>query len=368
VRIASFNVESLFDRALAMSGPTWATGRVVLQQQAEVNDLLGEEAYTPAIKQRLVTLLIDLGLAPSDDGPFVTLRQDRGELLRRAGGSITITASGRDDWIGWLDLKTGPVDEVATQNTARVLVDLGADVQAVVEAESRIALRDFSDVLLAQVGGTPFDHVMLIDGNDLRGIDVGILTRTGFDITGIRSHVDDVDDAGPVFSRDCPEYTIATPGGAEIMVLVNHLKSQGYGRRAVNDARRRRQAVRVAQVYARLVAEGHANVVVCGDFNDPPDSAALAPLLADTDLRDVSVHPSFDDGGRPGTFGTCTARHKFDDILLSPALFARVQGGGIFRRGAWGGARGTLWEHYPTVANAEQAASDHCAIWADLDL
>jgi endonuclease/exonuclease/phosphatase family metal-dependent hydrolase len=107
---------------------------------------------------------------------------------------------------------------------------------------------------------------------------------------------------------------------------------------------------------------------VCGDFNDYPAAAPLQPLLAATDLRDVSSHPSFADGGRPGTFDTCTATQKFDYILLSPALFQRLTGGGIFRCGAWGGTNGTLWTHYPSMTKPVQAASDHAAIYADLNL
>ena len=56
MRIASFNVESLFDRPKAMNLPTWADGRQALEQQAEVNVLLGEVTYTPAIKAQIVTL------------------------------------------------------------------------------------------------------------------------------------------------------------------------------------------------------------------------------------------------------------------------------------------------------------------------
>ena len=67
---------------------------------------------------------------------------------------------------------------------------------------------------------------MVIDGNDDRGIDVGLLTKPGFPIAGIRSHVDDTDTTGTIFSRDCPEYRIALPGGGQLTVLVNHFKSK----------------------------------------------------------------------------------------------------------------------------------------------
>lgn len=54
---------------------------------------------------------------------------------------------------------------------------------------------------------------MLIDGNDDRGIDVGIMLKEEYRIVRMLSHVDDKDDEGIVFSRDCAEYEIKTPQG-----------------------------------------------------------------------------------------------------------------------------------------------------------
>jgi hypothetical protein len=74
-----------------------------------------------------------------------------------------------------------------------------------------------------------YRHVMLVDGNDDRGINVGIMTTTGYDIQNIRSHVDDEDGDGEVFSRDCADYQIKIPGATNLHVLVNHFKSQSGG-------------------------------------------------------------------------------------------------------------------------------------------
>jgi hypothetical protein len=52
----------------------------------------------------------------------------------------------------------------------------------VVEAEGRMALKQFSDQVLAEVGGRPYERVMVIDGNDDRGIDVALMTRAGYEI------------------------------------------------------------------------------------------------------------------------------------------------------------------------------------------
>ena len=82
----------------------------------------------------------------------------------------------------------------------------------------------------------------------------------------------------------------------------------------------------------------------------------------------MSTHPTFVDDGRPGTFGNGTKAEKIDYILLAPALFAKVQKAGVFRKGVWGGKNGTLWDIYPEMTAPIHAASDHAAIWVDLNL
>jgi hypothetical protein len=47
---------------------------------------------------------------------------------------------------------------------------------------------------------------------------------------------------------------------------------------------------------------------------------------------------------------------------------AVMKTGSIFRLGAWGGKNGTLWDHDPSLKSKVLAASDHCAIYADLNL
>jgi endonuclease/exonuclease/phosphatase family metal-dependent hydrolase len=370
VRLAAYNVENLFDRAKALNLGTWEEGRPVLEAFAELNALLGEIDYTETRKRRIVELMVELGLERSDTGPFVILRRNRGGLLRRPrAGGIEITAAGRADWVGSLELRDEPVDEHAMRNTARVMIDVGADVLGVVEAESRPVLASFNAEILKALGGTPFRHVMVIDGNDERGIDVGLVTREGFPIGPMRSHVDDPLPSGqPVFSRDCPEFTVVTPSGGRLLLMVNHLKSKGFGSTALSNARRRAQAERVKAIYEARIAEGERFVAVVGDLNDTPASGPLAPLLAGTDLKDAFTHPAFDDGGFPGTFGLCNASNKIDYLLLSPDLFALVQAGGVFRRGMWPGTRPRRWEAYAELTRPEEAASDHAAVWVDLDL
>ncbi len=376
MRIASFNVESLFDRAKALNTESWAEGRPVLEAYAEADTLLNEPVYAPEIRTRLVALLIDLGLKKEDQprGGFALLRQNRGHLVKRTkvgnDTKLEIVADGREDWIGWIELTKEPTDELATEHTAMVMRDVNADVLGVVEADNRTALQLFSELLLKKVNGKPYEHVMLIDGNDDRGIDVGILTGKGYDILSVTSHIDDTLSGKRIFSRDCPVYTIKTKKGNRLVVLVNHLKSKGYGPPKVSSDLREKQARKVASIYRELVNAGETNIVVLGDFNDFPGSPPLEPLLANTNLKDISRHPSFTSDGLEGTFGRGNPKEKFDYLLLSPVIFAKVTGGAVFRKGVWGENKNPpkKWQIYPTITKAVHAASDHAAVYADIDI
>lgn len=321
-----------------------------------------------------------------NEGPLARLRKIRGQIFRRpAAGGVEVVADGRADWIGWVEHKTAPVNETAILNTGRVIRDVDADILAVVEAEDRVSLEMFTSFVFDQVNDElpagqrpdPYRSVMLIDGNDQRGIDVGIMTKEGFEIGLIESHIDDLRANGtPVFSRDCPEYAVTTPDGEVIWVLPNHFKSKFGGNNAATIAKRRDQAVRTAEIYETLRSIGEDLVVVLGDLNDTPDSAPLQPLLADTDLTDVSEHPNFTEfefvpasatNRGIGTFGLGNDSNKIDYLLLSPALFGRVTLGGIFRKGAWPGVQPPRWEVYPQLTREVHVASDHHVIWADID-
>ncbi len=387
MKIAAFNVENLFDRAAALGADNPDTRRDVLDAHAELNKLFENLAYAPADKARMLELMTLLGLIGSDEGldkdaplrDFVRIRKTRGQLIRRPRDATqprTIVADGRGDWVGWAELKTEPVDEQAMLNTARVIADLAPDILAVVEAESRPVLKKFHEILSARLNVPPhFAHIMVIDGNDDRGIDVGLGTAADFPIGAVTSHVDLMMTATePVFSRDCPDYTVTTPSGAVLHVLPNHFKSKFGGNDDTVRKKRLAQANATADIYRALRAAGQDNVVILGDLNDTPDSAELAPLLAGTDMKDVSAHPAFtefqyraDTGGRGiGTFDTGRDNLKIDYILLSPALFAKVTRGGIFRKGAW--TASDRWDMYPTLTREVHAASDHHAIWAEIDI
>ena len=370
MKIAAYNVENLFDRAKAFNEDS-AEAQQVIKQEAELNALFQKPEYSASNKERILELMEALGILKSDKGKFVILRRIRGQFIKRPrSGSPEIVADGRASWVGWVEHKTAHVNETAIMNTGRVICDVDADIVAVIEAEHRVALKQFSDFVLAKIGGKPYPHVMLIDGNDDRGIDVGLMTKSGYNIGTMRSHVHDLDPNNrTIFSRDCPEYCVETPSGENVWILPSHFKSKFGGNNAASRKKRRGQATRTAEIYHRLISDGHENVIVLGDLNDTPESDELRPLLNDTDLKDISDHPTFDTGEYQGkgTFGLGNDNNKIDYLLLSPALFDRVTACGLFRKGAWPGKSPKRWTVYDELKEEIHVASDHHVVWCEVN-
>lgn len=380
-RIASFNVENLFARPKAFRTPGWTTGRPVLAAYKEVNELFQQGTYSAADKRRIRELLVRLDIyALNEHGAarrkytsspkWAWLRKNRGSFDREprdATVDVEIIADGRDSWIGWVELAVEPTDETTIRMTARVIEDVDADIVGVVEAEDRPSLVRFNEELL---GGT-YEHVMLVDGNDDRGIDVGLMTKRNHPIHWIQSHVDARDSNGEIFSRDCPVYEVETASGEFVYILLNHFKSQSGG----GHEKRRRQALRVRKIAEDLIDQD-AFVVVMGDLNEGPategsQAESLRRLFQyGSPLVDCYSLDGFDLGGRPGTYGSCGIRNRLDYILISENLTDYFLEGGIFRKGLWGKrkSRPDKWDTYPEMQSSDDQASDHAAVWIELDL
>jgi endonuclease/exonuclease/phosphatase family metal-dependent hydrolase len=396
MRLATFNVENLFARARALSTDTWDEGRPALAAFEAFHRVAAKPTYSDADKEALLDALETLRiLIRTAEGrrlnpnqfadAWALLRENRGDFLVAPDDrEPRIAARGRGDWIGWVELITDPVDELATRMTARVIGDLAADVLCVVEAEDRPSLVRFNDELL----GGRYRHSLLVDGNDLRGIDVGLYCTDAVRPLWVRTHVDVPDpvDAGRrLFSRDCPVHHLRLPGGEDLYLLLNHLKSQSFSS-GDPDPLRSRQSAQVRAIYDDLRAGGARLVAVLGDLNkgpardDPSHHPTLEPLLGPgSPLVDAYRHPSFRqlfdpkdvDRERPGSFQSCSLANRLDYILLSPELAERVTDGGVFRKGLWGNPSNVnpprLWSIYPEITASRHAASDHGAVWVDLD-
>ncbi|MBI4513643.1 MAG: endonuclease/exonuclease/phosphatase family protein [Gemmatimonadetes bacterium] len=344
---------------------TWADGREVLTDVARLNELLSRKEYKGATKTAIKKLLdkYEFWNRKKTNRPF-DIREVREKLFKVPKGkkAVEIVAKGRGDWVGWVELRRDEISSGAVVNTGRVIDAVGPQLLCMIEVDDRIALDRFNTLILDQEFGRSYEYNMLVDGNDPRRIDIGLLSQ--HEIVCVRSHIHDRDGGpDPIFSRDCPEFEIRLPGGETLWLLGNHFKSKGYGDPKASNARRRRQAEKVAEIYHEARKRSD-HVVVAGDLNDFPTSWPLQPLVAGTDLKDVMSHPSYT--GLPGTFGTGKSpNQKLDYILLSPVLFAKVQRVGVERRGVYAPK---THPSFPEVTSAQTSASDHACVWVDLDL
>lgn len=266
MRIASYNVENLFSRVKAMNGNDPAKTSEVLADVAVLQAVIEHPIYSHADKARMLAILRK-HKATGSGGPFF-LQETRRRLY--SGGKIV--ADGRGDWIGSIEWCRDLIQAPAIENTGRIINELKADLLCLVEVESRPVLRRFNETQLKEA---PYPHAMLIDGNDERGIDVGMLSRRP--LLGLRSHMDDLEPA---------QCEIDVPGTHHLWVLVNHSKSRGYESKKANDARRRRQAETVATILRQFDLRKQF-VIVAGDFNKLPSSDSLAPLLKLAGLRNA---------------------------------------------------------------------------------
>ena len=370
LRVATFNANNLFSRAKVFQLPGFSKqASKILDDIHELSTLLETDSYKGATGARIKKLLerYEFHKKPAEERWF-DVNQVRNKLfsIPKDKSGVNIVAAGRKSWVGWVELTREVPHEASIQNTGKVIQALKAHVICMVEIENRTALTRFDQEILDGLKAG-FGHTMLIDGNDARGIDVGLLSQ--FPIRSIRSHVDDTFTAKhgkkeKVFSRDCAEYEVALPDGRSLWVLCNHFKSKGYGSQAANDEKRRQQARRVRDIVNRFDLTKDF-VVVAGDLNDTPESMPLQDLFQTPHLHDVLDNLP---AGEPRwTYGG--GKDQIDYLLVSDPLGQRLSKVGIERHGLFSKNNfGGKFPHFPEVIGTTTQASDHAAVWADFDV
>lgn len=360
-RIASFNVENLFSRAKILNLFNHDTINDKLAKVDEFNKLIYKTSnFTAAQKSRILELYGDLK-------DYIVVRENRGKLFN--GKKTKVTAKSGKDWDGEIEFRRAKFSDVGRENTARVIRSVKADVACIVEAEDRPTLKAFDADLL----NYRFKYEMLLDGNDRRGIDVGIYSR--FPLGEIYTHMFDKKGNSTVFSRDCPEYEVLLPNGKSLFVLCNHLKSKGYDFSGTANARRKMQAKAVAEILKKYDLTSDW-VVVAGDMNDTPKSDPLKPLMDVPDLFDVLKLQFGDDSSKRWTYEYKGKFDQIDYVLVSKALKSKFKKAGVERRGIHDLENLTqstngqipVEKEFDTVTHWTDAASDHGAVWAEFKL
>ena len=356
VRVASFNLNNLFDRFNFFAS---------LPRRANVT-----ATYEWRLDRRLD--IVESGIPNFEPG-------DRDTEIVEGGGPVRVQ-------VGSYGKIVAPKKEQHLRALLQRTDHLNADVLAVQEVENMTALREFNSLLDAE-----YPYLCLFEGNDPRMIDVGLLSR--FPIRRGISHRWFPDDKRPgefLFSRDLLAVEILD--SAHLLTLftiwIGHFKSKFVDPKITdlveikeaqeeNDDRRLRQANATFELIAKYHDTKTDRFIVCGDLNDDPGSGPLEPLFNnELGLIDVLGDDPFIDYERPdGTnprigssedvppndnwthryrvSGGSDTYGRLDHIFVSRALSDKVDSSGIQRRTHWG---------------LDQAGSDHDPVFVDINL
>lgn len=218
------------------------------------------------------------------------------------------------------DETTPPKPQPELEALARSIRTLNADVLALAEVENRGVLQQFVDLYLSDMNY----QAVLLEGNDMRGIDVAVLSRLPVGPVTSHRHLrfPDTDGRPTHFQRDLLQVRIEPPDGAPFDLFVVHLKSKGGEDDGGLEIRLPEARQIRAILDARLNADPDAAFLIAGDFNDTIDSRPLQALIGSgptalaTFINDLPFESRV-------TYNRPPHRSMIDFILASPAMARR---------------------------------------------
>lgn len=258
-------------------------------------------------------------------------------------------------------------EEEDKEITAGAIGAIDADVLALQEIENLDVLKRFNTRYL----DGKYRYKLLVDGNDPRRIDVGVLSRYPF--AAIRTHqfLRTPDGSAWVFSRDCLEVDVELDSGTRLPVFVNHFKSMIGGRDATMD-RRKLQSQTMKKILEDRFGPsvGEHKFVVLGDLNDYIPSPGLEPLLDPPWLEDVVRERMDAENAWSHYYNGGGDYRQLDYILLSQSL-AHANPNAvpvIERRGLPLRAVRAGPDRFAGVGQDKPKASDHCPVAIDIEV
>lgn len=203
--------------------------------------------------------------------------------------------------------------------TAKTIRAVKADIVGLQEVENLDTLKKFNRDHLKS---GKFKYQMVIDGNDNRYIDVGLLSNIPID--AIRTHQFVRTGRSKTFARDCLEAHFNI-NGKPLAVFVNHFTSMMRGR-SKSKYRRVGQSEAVLQILKDRFGSnfGKENFVILGDLNDymvagKENESGIQALLESNQMVNVVDRLAADDRWTHYYKGD-KSYHQLDYLLVSSAL------------------------------------------------
>jgi hypothetical protein len=92
--------------------------RTSITDFALLSDLIQKQQYSQNDKDKMLEIMKKRhrGLLTKGETKHIRLNEIRGRLLKKLrNGSVEIGVNGRDDWIGWFELKRETIKEAAIE-------------------------------------------------------------------------------------------------------------------------------------------------------------------------------------------------------------------------------------------------------------
>ncbi len=233
------------------------------------------------------------------------------------------------------------------ERLAETIRRVDADVLALQEVESRGYLQRFVSALIPDLG---YRHVVLIEGNDYRGIDVAVLSRLPVGPVTSYRHLRFPDGEGrPIlFRRDLLRARIEPPGVEPFDVFVIHLKSKSGGDTPESLALRTGEAGQIRKVFDEvLAANPEARFLLCGDYNDTLESEPVQAIIGTGPGR-LGCFAEELEPDQHVSYNREPHRTMIDFILASPTMAK------LYRKGSYAILQGSVStlgsDHNPVVA------------------
>ncbi|MBD0777745.1 hypothetical protein HPE56_08065 [Maribacter sp. ANRC-HE7] len=370
MKIATFNIQNLFHRDKSLIEKPF--GKCLTAWIQELDMLIRKPDNTMSEQDRIRDLSFLVGFEKTNPRPYAVLRRKSGFLyMKGIHHSMETRAGHLTNWNGWIEVQTKPIPPTATDNKARIIADVNADILLLQEVEDRGSLEEFNQKVLPNFDCKPYEQTFVIQSNAMKGLEMAILLREGYSLQTIKTHL--IGGYSDLF-QNLLEYEISTPTSKKIYVLATYLARQNDDIK-IADTIRKSQVKNIAKIYKTLLAQGKSNVIIAGTFNTPSYCDSLSPLFQNTGIKDITKHFSFEvatDEGDDATYFRLGAYRmgvnikQKDYLLFSPALFEIMQDSGLNRKAMWPNKK-PLWSIYKTVTSKNNAASEHPILWGKIN-
>ena len=164
--------------------------------------------------------------------------------------------------------------QLKLENLAEIINDISPDLIGLAEVENIGTLNSLSELLKYQ----NYWKIILIEGDDVRGIDVALMYRSDkFNLIDSISHKVNLHSPRP--TRDILEVNLETDSKNVFTVLVNHWPSR-YGGQEESESNRIRAAETLKSIVNNIQkSSSNRDIIVMGDFNDTFTDKSFQEIL-----------------------------------------------------------------------------------------